>query len=143
MEHCFLTSYFKEGKVQNFLMSRFSPEVTADDAEKSLKEQLNLKKLVCTRLKSKFNIYASLNVSVIEDEFPLIHNTGVWPTGYLIAPFYGKPTPDHVFFSSTPVTGDIVHPNSSNRQLGGSSHPSRNCFDPQRFRYFVSRYQGT
>jgi hypothetical protein len=79
---------YQKGKgVRPFFVSRFSPEVTAADVEKSLKEQLSLKSLVCTRLKTKFNAYASFHISVNEENFPLINNTGVWPNGCLIAPF--------------------------------------------------------
>jgi hypothetical protein len=83
-----------------------------------LKEQLSLKKLVCTRLKTTFNTYASFHVSVFEEDFPLTNNTGVWPTGFLIAPFYGKLTPDQVFSSSTHVNGQPVTPDGAH---GGSS----------------------
>jgi hypothetical protein len=58
--------------------------------------------LVCTRLKTKCNSYASFHISVAEDEFPLIDDTGVWPSGCLIAPYYGKLTPDQIF---TPEAG--------------------------------------
>jgi hypothetical protein len=86
-------------------VSRFSPEVTADDVHNSLKEQLSLKKLVCTKLKTKFNSCSSFHISVKEDEFPIINNTGVWPSGYLFVPYYGKLTPDKIFTSSTPEAG--------------------------------------
>jgi hypothetical protein len=69
-----------------------------------LKEQLSLKRLVCTRLKTKFNAYASFHISVIEEDFPLINNTGVWPSGCIIAHFYGKLTSDQVYSSSAPPT---------------------------------------
>lgn len=39
------------------------------------------------RLKTKFNGYASFNISVNEDEFTLINNTVVEPNGCLIAHF--------------------------------------------------------
>jgi hypothetical protein len=45
--------------------------------------------------------------------FPLINNTGVWPTGCLIAPFYGKRAPDQVYSSSTLVTGETALPVAS------------------------------
>jgi hypothetical protein len=73
---------------------------------KSLTEQLSLKNLVCTRLKTKFNSHSSFHISVTEDEFPLINNTGVWPSGCLIALYYGKLTPDQVFTPCTPEAGD-------------------------------------
>jgi hypothetical protein len=38
----------------------------------------------------------------MEKEFSLINNTGVWPSGCLLAPYYGKLTPDQIFTPSTP-----------------------------------------
>jgi hypothetical protein len=84
----------KPGRSKALFLSRFRPEVTADDVHKSLKKQLSLKKLVCTKLKTKFNSYSSFHISVMEDEFALINNIGVWPSGCLIAPYYGKLMPD-------------------------------------------------
>jgi hypothetical protein len=48
-------------------VSRFSTEVTTFDVQKSLKEQLSFKNLVCTRLKPKINSYASFHISVNEN----------------------------------------------------------------------------
>jgi hypothetical protein len=123
----------KQESSKALIVSRFSPEVSADDAKNSSKEQLSLKKLVCTRLKIKFYTYARFHVSVIEDEFSLISNTRVWPMGYLIASLYGKITPDHVYSSRTPVTGETaltvafdtanncVKPKGDDGAYGGSS----------------------
>jgi hypothetical protein len=58
----------KQARSKALFVSHFSPGVSADDVEKSLKEQLTLKKFVCTRLKTKFNTYASFHVSVIEND---------------------------------------------------------------------------
>jgi hypothetical protein len=119
-----LLSISNKERFKTLFLFRFSPEIIADDVEKTLKEKLSLQELVCARHKTKFNTFASFHVSVIEDEFPLISNTGVWPAGCLIVPFYGKLTPDHVN-SSTPVTGDTDLPSSCNRKRGGSPHPSQ------------------
>jgi hypothetical protein len=54
-------------------------------------------------LKTKFSTYASFHVLVNEDDFPLINNTGVWPNGCLITPFFGKLTPEQIYSPSTPV----------------------------------------
>jgi hypothetical protein len=94
----------KRERSKALFVSHFNPEVRSADVEKSLKEQLSLKMLVCTTLKTKFNSYASLHISVNEEDFPLINNTGVWPNEYLIAPFYGKLTSDQVYSSSAPLT---------------------------------------
>jgi hypothetical protein len=66
-----------------------------------LKEQLSLRKLVCTKLRTKFDSYFSFYISVTEDEFSLINNTDVWLSGCLIAPYYGKLTPEQIFTPST------------------------------------------
>jgi hypothetical protein len=68
-------------------VSSFSPEVSASDIENSLKQQISLKMLVCTRLKTKFNSYSLFHVSFNEEDFPLINNTGICSSGCLIAPF--------------------------------------------------------
>jgi hypothetical protein len=66
---------------------------------------LRLKKLDCTKLKTKINSYSCFHISVTEDEFALINNIGVWPSGCLIAPYYDKLTPDQTFSPSTPEAG--------------------------------------
>jgi hypothetical protein len=76
--------------MKSLYVSRFSPDVTAFDVEKSLNDQLQLASLACTRLKNKHNLYASLHVSVAEDDFHLINNTGVWSNGCTITPIYGR-----------------------------------------------------
>jgi hypothetical protein len=60
----------KKGKSMSLFVSRFGPEVTAQDIKNSLEEQLKLTSLSCTRLKTKFNSYASFHISVNEDDFP-------------------------------------------------------------------------
>jgi hypothetical protein len=81
---------------------------------------VSLKNLFCTRLKTKFNSYSSYHVLVLEDEFPLINNTGVWPTGCLIAPFSGKLTPDWVYSHNTPVIGGRSISKAHSQVNGGS-----------------------
>jgi hypothetical protein len=93
-------------------MSRFSP---AQDITSSLEEQLELSSLTCTRLKTKFNTCASFHVSVSEKDFPLINNTGVWPNGCLIAPFYGRLNFDQIYSPDAPA------PNLQNVAQGGSA----------------------
>jgi hypothetical protein len=72
-----LSALQKRVRRKSLFVSRFSPEVTASYVENSLKEQLQLASLTCTRLKTKHNSYASFHVSVVEDDFHLINNTGV------------------------------------------------------------------
>jgi hypothetical protein len=62
--------------------------------------------LVCTRLKTKFNSCSSFYISVNEEDFPLINNTGVWLSGCLIAPFYGKLTTNQIYVSGSPPASE-------------------------------------
>jgi hypothetical protein len=76
----------KRLRKKSLFVSRFSPDISEKDIEKSLLEQLKLALLTCTRLKAKFKSYASFHISVNEDDFPLINNTGV--------PFVGRLNPE-------------------------------------------------
>lgn len=59
----------KKEKFKAFILSRFSPEVAVDVAEKPLKEKLSPRKLVCIRPETKFNTYAPFHVLLTEDSF--------------------------------------------------------------------------
>jgi hypothetical protein len=78
----------KRVRKKSLFVFQFSIDVTASDVEKSLKDQLQLASLACTRLKTRHNSYASFHISVEEDDFHLINYTGVWPNGCLITPYY-------------------------------------------------------
>jgi hypothetical protein len=73
--------------------------------------------LVCIRLEIICNPF---HVSVLEDEFPLINNASICPTGCLFAPVCGKLTPDQVYSPSTPVIGDRSLSKAQNRVSGGN-----------------------
>jgi hypothetical protein len=96
-------------------MSCFSPDVTAQDIESSLEQQLELSPLTWTGLKTKVNIYVSFHVPVSENDFPLICNTGVCPNGCLIAQFYGRLNADQIYSPDAPA------PNLQNVAQGGSA----------------------
>jgi hypothetical protein len=82
--------------------------------------QLGLNKFVCTKLKNKYSTYGSFHISVAEDEFRLINDSGAWSAGCLIAPYYGKLMPDQVF---TPIApGEGVQP-----ALSSLAHPVGNA----------------
>jgi hypothetical protein len=90
----FPTNFFKEGQGSRlFSFPDLVLKILVDDVENSMKERLSIKKLVCTRLKTKFNTYTYFRVLVVEDEFPLVNNIGGWHRGCLLAPFCSKLTP--------------------------------------------------
>jgi hypothetical protein len=113
----------KRVKTKALFVSRFSTEVSAHDVENSLKEQLKLSSIVCTKLKTKFNTYASFHISVTEDDIPLIHNTGVWPDRCLIAPFYGRLSPDQILNSDSHITPRSPSPGATSSLAAPTSGP--------------------
>jgi hypothetical protein len=111
--------------MKSLLVSQLSPDVTASDVEKSLKDQLRLSSLACTRLKTKHNSYASFHDSVAIEDFHLINNTGVWPNACLIAPYYGQLSPDQIYTVETSATSRPPSPGA------GSLHsPTPPPLDP-------------
>ena len=110
-------SVVQKRRTKSLFVSRFSPDVTASDVENSLKDQLQIPSLTCTRLKTKHSSYASFHVSVPEDDFSLINNAGVWPNGCLIAPYYGRLSPDQIFKFEEPATARPPSPGA------GKLHP--------------------
>lgn len=103
----------KRVRTKALFVSRFSPEVSSADVEQSLKDQLELASLKCTKLKTKYNSYSSFHISVSEDDFHLVNNADVWPAGCLVAPYYGRLNPDQIYSVAnltpsvppTPTTG--------------------------------------
>jgi hypothetical protein len=100
----------KRDRRKSLFVSRFSSNVTESDVEKSLKDQLHLASLACTRLKTEHNSSASFHVSVAEDDFHLINNSGVWPNGCLIDPYYGRLHPDQIYTVEAPATSRPTSP---------------------------------
>jgi hypothetical protein len=125
----------KKERFKTLFVCRFGPEVTGDDVEKPLKKQLNLQKLGCIRLETKFSTYASSHVWVIED--------GFWPAGCLILLFMvSSPlircTPQVLPSLETQISPTVVFGSAEVALI-----PPNNDFEPQQFRYFLSKCQGT
>lgn len=96
--------------------------MTTDDVEQLLQDKLSLRKLVCTKFKTKFNTCVSFYVSVVDD-FAVIRLSDVWPSGCLMAPCYKLP-PDQVYSPSIPVkitnTGALVTPDARTPVMNSS-----------------------
>jgi hypothetical protein len=69
-----LSTVPKRMRTKALFVSRFSPDVSSADVERSLKDQLELASLTYTKLKTKFNSYSSFHIAVSEDDFHLINN---------------------------------------------------------------------
>ncbi|KAJ4433162.1 hypothetical protein ANN_15419 [Periplaneta americana] len=86
-------------KTKSLFVSRFSSKVNTNSIEDSLKNQLQLRSLVVTKLKTKYLSYSSFHITVDVRDFDSINKPEVWPAGCLIAPFYGKLKPEQHFDS--------------------------------------------
>lgn len=84
-------------KTKSLFVSRFSSKVSTSNIEDSLKNQLQLRSLAVTKLKTKYQSYSSFHITVDVRDFDSINNPEVWPAGCLIAPFYGKLKPEQHF----------------------------------------------
>nr|CAD7457768.1 unnamed protein product [Timema tahoe] len=89
-------------KKKSLFVTRFSPEVSSLAIQSYLNKELNLDYLVCSKLKTKFNSYSSFHISVKEDDFPMINISDIWPSGCLIAPYYGKLLPEQIVCEESP-----------------------------------------
>jgi hypothetical protein len=111
----------KRPKTKALFVSRLSPEVSASDIEKSLKEQLNLSFVISIKLKTKNNSYAPFHVSATEDDFPLFHNSGVCPDGCLIAPLYGRLNRDQICNSNSHASCRPPSPGATSNEAAPTS----------------------
>jgi hypothetical protein len=59
-----LSTVQKRVRTKALYVSQFSPDVSSGDMEQSLKDQLELAFLTCTKLKTKFNSHSSFHISV-------------------------------------------------------------------------------
>jgi hypothetical protein len=97
-------------RIKALFVSRFSPDVTSADVEQSLKDQLELTSLTCTKLKTKFNSYSSFHIAVSEDDFHLISNTEVCPIDCLIVPYYGHLDLEQIYFAGKSAVSKLPSP---------------------------------
>ncbi|KAL1448179.1 hypothetical protein WDU94_003685, partial [Cyamophila willieti] len=97
----------------------FVTRITPDTSAKKLGEDLRsgapeLSSVKCSKLKTKYDSYASFHIVVPEAEKVLISSEEVWPEGALVKQFSGKLLKTHVveYFNSD---------NPNQNQLPGSS----------------------
>jgi hypothetical protein len=92
--------------------------------------------------KTKFNTYASFQVSVTEYVSPIISNIGAWLTGCLIA----LVMVNLHLISCTPLVNPSLEIERSPVVLIGSTEEAlilpNNNFEPQRLRYFYQNVRG-
>lgn len=75
---------------KELFVSRLDPSTTAQDLESFLLNDLKLKTVKITKLKTKYQTYASFHLLIDSSDFNKAHHEDVWPEGILIKPFLGK-----------------------------------------------------
>lgn len=76
-------------------LSRLSPD-TSVNAVTDFLSPLKLSFLVCRKLKTKFQTYASFHVEVYETDFDLLMDAKIWPEGCLVSEFFGRLRDDQI-----------------------------------------------
>jgi hypothetical protein len=90
------------------------------DINNYLLEQFRTLLVACTRLKTKYKLYSYFNISVNGDGFDLINNTGQWPNGYLVDPFYGRLDSDKIYSSEGTASPAAGAPASSGETVNNA-----------------------
>jgi hypothetical protein len=103
------------------LVRKYHPRIS-----KSLEEQLKISSVDCTMLKTKFNTYASFQISINEEDFPSVNKAqGYGQLG--VSPFkpWQMESPDALTIQETTKhTGDTMFANNSNTASAGRFHSS-------------------
>jgi hypothetical protein len=120
------TKYFlsKMVKTEVLFISCFSSNVSVRDVAISLMEQLKRFSPVCTRLNIKFKIHASLDISLIQNDFPIIYSPGLWTDRCLFAPVYGRLNLHQIFSSDSQVTSTTSSPGTDSNLAVPASGPA-------------------
>lgn len=83
---------------KSLFVSRFDPSVMESEIEEHLKSALPpLGDVKVTRLATKLEHYSSFHIEVAENDFPLVNNSTIWPSGVLVKEFFGRLTPEKCF----------------------------------------------
>lgn len=95
-----------------------SPKKLAESLMSSIPE---LPSVVCSKLKTKHESYASFHVVVPEAEKELVCGDGVWPEGALVKQFFGKLLTTHVLDAFDSAHPDEVFSSSATKVNAGST----------------------
>lgn len=110
---CSLSTIKKEVKRRNAIfVSRLAPEVDVNDILKYLKDNIKLKSARCTRLKTRYETYASFHISLEIDEYETAIDPESWPEGVLVSTFYGRLKEDEKYIQTK-------HDQPNNIELNG------------------------
>lgn len=90
-------------------------------AESLMTAAPELSSVVCSKMVTKHNSYASFHVVVLEVEKPLICSNDVWPEGSLVKQFHGKLLKTHVLDVFNSVKPDEVFSKVSDSGAKGVS----------------------
>ncbi|XP_063242139.1 uncharacterized protein LOC134542114 isoform X3 [Bacillus rossius redtenbacheri] len=88
-------------RMKALFVTRFDPSVQEQEIVEYISSELNLDHIKVTKMKTKFNSYASFHVQVLEEDFSRINNIVFWPSGCLISPFFGKLHPEQILSNSS------------------------------------------
>lgn len=88
-------------------VSRLNQSTRAEEVTDFL-SALDLKHLVCTKIKTKFNGYSSFHIEILESDMNVLLNAELWPEGCIVSKFLGRLRRDQIF-GDTCATPDPSH----------------------------------
>ncbi|GBN60797.1 hypothetical protein AVEN_261326-1 [Araneus ventricosus] len=112
-----LKSVGKLPKRKAIFLSRLSPDATVYEVSQFL-NPLKLNHLLCRRIRTKFQSYASFHVEVFESDFHFLSDASIWPEGCMVTEFFGRLKEDQVYPDNTNLPSD---PEFANTHAGNSN----------------------
>lgn len=94
-------------------LSRLDQSTRVNDVLDSL-ASLDLKHLVCTKMKTKFSNYSSFHIEVLDSDLQVLLKEDLWPDGCIVSKFMGRLRPDQIVESvgTNPDSGDTAVSNT-------------------------------
>mgnify|MGYP003623439250 FL=1 len=71
-------------------------------------EERNVKPIQVTKLKTKYDTYASFHVEFLEEQFDEVFRAESWPEGSFVSQFYGKLRTEQIYVSSEVNSGASI-----------------------------------
>lgn len=90
-------------------VSRLNPSTRSTDVIDFL-SPLNLKHIVCTQIKTKYNTYASFHIEILDSENHLLLSESLWPEGSIVSKFYGRLKPDQILVDNNTASNTSLPP---------------------------------
>ncbi len=81
---------------RTIFVSRVCPDTSVADVRELLKKEAGVFDHIISRVKSKYDSYASFHVQIVAAKMESLLSPDLWPSGACISVFYGKLFPERI-----------------------------------------------